>query len=58
MFNLKFVPLQPNFSAKLIIYDENTAHHYVNNCYFHGIFTCESALHKERTFLFAAHTRL
>ena len=42
MFHFKFVPLHTNYSAKLIIYDENTAIDHVNNCYRHAFFLSES----------------
>ena len=56
MFNLLFVTLQPNCTAKLIIYDENTAIKCVNNCYRDGFFSCKSAFLQEWELLIAAYS--
>ena len=62
MFNIKcliFYSYHCNriSTAKLIIYDENTAHEYVNNCYRHGFFMRETDFPQERDLLFTAYSR-
>lgn len=57
MFHFKFVPLHANYSAKLIIYDENSANKYVNNCYRNGIFPRKSAFSQEWHLFVAAYSR-
>jgi len=44
-------------SAKLIIYDENTAIDHVNNCYRHGIFMRKADFSQEWELQFAAYPR-
>lgn len=58
MFNINVSLLICTFAAaKLIIYDENSANEYVNNCYSNGIFSCKSAFSQEWHLFVATYSR-
>lgn len=57
MFNNNVSLLIRTFAAaKLIIYDENSANEYVNNCYSNGFFMCKGDSEKKWQILIAAHS--
>ena len=58
MFNNNVSLLIRTFAAaKLIIYDENSANEYVNNCYRNGIFPRKSAFSQEWHLFVATYSR-
>ena len=57
MYHLSLYLCSRKVSAKLIIYDGNTAIDHVNNCYRHAIFMRKTGFQTQWKFQFTAYSR-